>query len=209
MARTKDLYKPSRRKNGEGVGKFCTVNLKEDIAIEFKLLVKAYSEVYGQKMTPTQVIKRLMDAGVKRCDPEVYAVFCKSLEEGVAPEPALEITHPVDPTEGDVWEMKYFFKKDGEQLKAQWAKSDKASFSVKVNNRSCGVREMRKNGWILINEVGVEISEEQAIIIAQKRRKHLEEVEFQEMSARFESIYGKDDWSEVPLQPFPYSEEEK
>ena len=77
MARTKDLYKPSRRKNGEGVGKFCTVNLKEDIAIEFKLLVKAYSEVYGQKMTPTQVIKRLMDAGVKRCDPDVHAVFSR------------------------------------------------------------------------------------------------------------------------------------
>ena len=110
MARTKDLYKPSRRKNGEGVGKFCTVNLKEDIAIEFKLLVKAYSEVYGQKMTPTQVIKRLMDAGVKRCDPDVYAVFSRLKEEGT-PEPVLEITHPVDPTEGEVWEMKYFFEK--------------------------------------------------------------------------------------------------
>ena len=84
MGRNKGIYKPQRRAHGEGQAKFCTVNLKEEIAVEFKLLVKAYSEVYG-KMTPTQVIKRLMDASVKRCDPDVHAVFQSLKEEGVAP----------------------------------------------------------------------------------------------------------------------------
>ena len=174
---------------------------------EFPIGVKAYSEVYG-KMTPTQVIKRLIDAGLKRCDPEVYEALIRRTEGGTQ-EPVLEITYPVDPTEGEVWEMRYFFEKNGEQLEAEWAKSDKASFSVKVNNRSCGVKEMLQKGWVLINEVGIEISEDQALVIAQKRRKHLEDLELQEMSARLESIYSKqDDWSEV-LQPYPYSEEKK
>ena len=189
MARTKDLYKPSRRKNGEGVGKFCTVNLKEDIAIEFKLLVKAYSEAYGQKMTPTQVIKRLMDAGVKRCDPEVYEAFSRLKEKGVAPEPVLEIIPPVDPTEGEVWNRKYFFEKDGKKIPAEWAKSEKASFSAKINNRYIGVREMKKNGWKLRDDAGNELTEDQAMVIAQKRRKHQEDVEFQ----RECDIYSQDE----------------
>lgn len=201
MARIKDIYKPSRRKNGEGVGKFCTVNLKEDIATEFKHLVQAYSDIYGQKMTPTQVIKRLMDAGVKRCDPDVYAAFLRQRDEGT-PKPVVEITPPVDPTEGEVWNMKYFFEKDGEEIEAEWAKSDKTSFSVKINNRSCGVREMLKKGWILLNEAGIEITEEQAMVIAQKRRKHLEDVEFQSKLDNY-SIYCCDNSAQSNRHTLP------
>lgn len=184
MGRSKNIYKPLRNRHGEGKRRFTTIGLNDEVAAEFKQVVKAYSEVYG-KMTPAQVIKRLIDAGLKRCDPEVFDAFIR-LTEGGTPEPVLEIVHQVDPTEGEVWEMQYFFEKDGEQLAAEWAKSDKASFSVKINNRSCGVREMLKNGWILMNDGGIEINEEQAMVVAQKRKKHLEEVEFQEMSARFE-----------------------
>ena len=188
MGRNKGIYKSKRRAHGEGQAKFCTVNVKEEVTQEFKLLVKAYSDVYGQKMTPTQVIKRLMDAGVKRCDPDVHAVFQSLKEEGVAPEPVLEIIHPVDPTEGEVWDMKYYFEKDGEQLEAEWAKSDKASFSVKLNNRYYGVKEMQKKGWLLKNEVGIEITEEQAMEIARKRRRHLEEVAYQAEKERWEKL---------------------
>lgn len=184
MGRSKNIYKPLRNRHGEGKRRYTTIGLNDEVAAEFKLVVNAYSEVYG-KMTPAQVIKRLIDAGLKRCDPEVFDAFIR-LTEGGTPEPVLEIVHQVDPTEGEVWEMQYFFEKDGEQLAAEWAKSDKASFSVKINNRSCGVREMLKNGWILMNDGGIEINEEQAMVVAQKRKKHLEEVEFQEMSARFE-----------------------
>lgn len=182
MARHKELYKGRRRLHGEGTGRFCTVNLREEIANEFKLVVKAYSEVYGERVTPTQVIKRLMDAGLKRCDPEVFEAFIR-ITEGGSPEPVLEIVHQVDPTEGEVWEMKYFFEKDGEQIPAEWAKSEKASFSAKINNRYYGVREMLKNGWTLWNDAGIKVTEEQAMIIAQKRRKHLEELKFQALAS--------------------------
>ena len=164
MARIKDIYKPSRRKNGEGVGKFCTVNLKEDIATEFKHLVQAYSDIYGQKMTPTQVIKRLMDAGVKRCDPDVYAAFLRQRDEGT-PKPVVEITPPVDPTEGEVWEMRYFFEKEGEEIEAKMnSKGD--SFSAKIGNRFYSLDELLRKGWKFMNDGGVEISEEEAKVIA-------------------------------------------
>ena len=158
MGRSKNIYKPLRNKHGEGKRRYTTIGLNEEVAAELKVLVKAYSEVYG-KMTPAQVIKRLIDVGLKRCDPEVFDAFIRLTEGG--PEPVLEVTHPVDPTEGEVWQMKYFFEKDGEQLEAEWAKSEKASFSVKVNNRYCGVKEMHKNGWKLINDAGIEITEDE------------------------------------------------
>ena len=42
-----NIYKPLRRKHGEGTGKFATFGLKQEVADEFRLLVQAYSEVYG------------------------------------------------------------------------------------------------------------------------------------------------------------------
>lgn len=176
MGRSKNIYKPLRNRHGEGKRRYTTIGLNDEVAAELKLVVKAYSEVYG-RMTPAQVIKRLIDAGLRRCDPEVFDAFIR-LTEGGMPEPVLEIVHQVDPTEGEVWNRKYFFEKDGEKIPAEWAKSEKASFSAKVNNRYCGVREMNKNGWTLRNDAGIKITEEQAMIIAQKRRKHLEELEF-------------------------------
>ena len=165
MARERNIYKPLRRKHGEGVEKFSTVGLKNEVALEFKHLVKAYSEVYGQKMTPTQVIKRFMDAGVKRCDPDVYAVFSRLKEEGT-PEPILEIAHPVDPTEGDVWELRYFFEKDGEELEAH--PGDKTSFYCHYNGKNVGISSMLHDGWKLYNDGGIEINKEQAKIISEK-----------------------------------------
>ena len=180
MGRSKNIYKPLRNRHGEGKRRYTTIGLNDEVAAELKLVVKAYSEIYG-KMTPAQVIKRLIDAGLKRCDPEVFDAFIRLTEEG--PEPVLEIDHYVDPTEGNVWEMKYFFEKDGEQIPAEWAKSEKASFSAKINNRYYGVREMLKNGWTLWNDAGIKVTEEQAMIIAQKRRKYLEELEFQALAS--------------------------
>lgn len=186
MGRSKNIYKPLRNRHGEGKRRYTTIGLNDEVAAELKLVVKAYSEVYG-RMTPAQVIKRLIDAGLRRCDPEVFDAFIR-LTEGGMPEPVLEIVHQDDPTEGEVWNRKYFFEKDGEKIPAEWAKSDKASFSAKINNRYCGVREMNKNGWTLSNDAGIKITEEQAMIIAQKRRKHLEDVEFQRKSSSSEYL---------------------
>ena len=169
MARDRNIYKPLRRKHGEGVDKFATVGLKQEIAQEFKFLVKAYSEVYGQKMTPTQIIKRLMDAGVKRCDPDVYAVFSRLKEEGT-PEPVLGIIHPVDPTEGAIWEMRYLAVKDGEEIELQVG--DKQPFYGKLNGKDVGLWKFLHEGYTFMNDAGVEISEDQAKIIAKIIKEH-------------------------------------
>ena len=159
MARDRNIYKPLRRKHGEGVDKFATVGLKKEVAQEFKFLVKAYSEVYGQKMTPTQVIKRLMDAGVKRCDPDVHAVFSR-LKEAGTPEPVLES----DPTKGNVWERRYFAVKDGDKIELQVG--DKQPFYGKFNGKDVGLWKFLQEGYSFMNDAGLEINEEQAKIIS-------------------------------------------
>ena len=161
MARDRNIYKPLRRKHGEGVDKFATVGLKKEVAQEFKFLVKAYSEVYGQKMTPTQVIKRLMDAGVKRCDPDVHAVFSR-LKEAGTPEPVLES----DPTKGNVWERRYFAVKDGDKIELQVG--DKQPFYGKFNGKDVGLWKFIQEGYTFMNDAGIEINEDQAKIISIK-----------------------------------------
>ena len=160
MARDRNIYKPLRRKHGEGVDKFATVGLKKEVAQEFKFLVKAYSEVFGQKMTPTQVIKRLMDAGVKRCDPDVHAVFSR-LKEAGTPGPLLES----DPTKGNVWERRYFAVKDGDKIELQVG--DKQPFYGKFNGKDVGLWKFIQEGYTFMNDAGIEINEDQAKIIAQ------------------------------------------
>ena len=48
---------------------------------------------------------------------------------------------------------------------------------------------MKKNGWKLRDDAGNELTEDQAMVIAQKRRKHQEDVEFQ----RECDIYSQDE----------------
>ena len=195
MKKRKLLAKRPKAKNGQK--RQVTIKhilLPEELVAELQLYKQAYSDVINQKVSWEQMFHRWME-NIGRFDPDVKlrveamktpVITPEQKAEQQVEQPSLERIFSVDPTEGEVWNMKYYFEKDGEQLKAEWAKSDKASFSVKINNRSCGVREMLKNGWILMNDGGIEINEEQAMVVAQKRKKHLEEVEFQEMSARFE-----------------------
>ena len=114
MGRSKNIYKPSRNRHGEGRRRYTTIGLNDEVAAEFKQVVNAYSEVYG-KMTPGQVIKRLIDAGLKRCDPEVYEAFIKRTEGGM-PEPVLKITPGVEISEEQQWDdSKFLLVRDGEQ----------------------------------------------------------------------------------------------
>lgn len=197
MKKRKLLAKRPKAKNGQK--RQVTIKhilLPEELVAELQLYKQAYSDVLNQKVSWEQMFHRWMES-IGRFDPDVKlrveavktpVTTPEQVEEPVVSEqveqPSLKKTFPVDPTEGDVWEMKYFFEKNGEQIEAEWAKSDKASFSFKVNNRYCGVREMKKNGWVLMNDAGIEISEEQAMVIARKRRKHLEEIEFQRLIER-------------------------
>lgn len=191
MGRSKNIYKPLRNRHGEGRRRYTTIGLNDEVAAELKLVVKAYSEVYG-RMTPAQVIKRLIDAGLKRCDPEVFDAFIRLTECGT-PEPVLEIVHQVDPTEGEVWDRKYFFEKDGEQVDAKInVKGD--SFSAKIGNRFYGVKELRRKEWVFMNDRRVEITEEQARVIAQKIVQHKVDMYYKHAA---EAVRAKEkEWNE-------------
>ena len=78
--------------------------------------------------------------------------------------------YPVDPKEGEVWDMRYFFERDGEEIKAYVGKY--SWFSAKLNGEERSSDEMIKDGWILQNDAGVEISPEQEAQIALKIQLH-------------------------------------
>lgn len=190
MKKRKLLAKRPKAKNGQK--RQVTIKhilLPAQLVEELRLYKQAYSDVLNQKVSWEQMFSRWKE-NIGRFDLDVKLRVeamktpvntPEQKAEQQVEQPSLERIFSVDPTEGDVWEMKYFFEKDGEQIEAEWAKSDKASFSVKFKNRSCGVKEMLKNGWVLMNDAGIEITEEQALIIAQTRRKHLKDLELQVM----------------------------
>ena len=170
MENNKIFYSPPRRKHGEGAGKFCTVNLQEEINDEFKLLLQAYSEVCGQKVTPTQVIKRLMDIGVQLCDPDVFEAFTQK-RKGEIDKAIAEIPQNIDPTDGDVWDKEYFFEKAGERLSAHMSKEGKFSFK-QSQHRYIPIKKMLEDGYTFKNDAGIIINEPQAITIGKKIVEH-------------------------------------
>lgn len=191
MKKRKLLAKRPKAKNGQkrqAVIKH--ILLPEELVAELQLYKQAYSDVLNQKVSWEQMLHRWME-NIGRFDPDVKlrveamktpVTTPEQVEEQVVSEqveqPTIDQTF-VDPTEGEVWNRKYFFEKDGKKIPAEWAKSEKASFSAKINNRYIGVREMKKNGWKLRDDAGNELTEEQAMAIARKRRKHLEDIEEQ------------------------------
>lgn len=212
MKKRKLLAKRPKAKNGQkrqAVIKH--ILLPEELVAELQLYKQAYSDVLNQKVSWEQMLHRWME-NIGRFDPDVKlrveamktpVTTPEQTVEQQVEQPAIDQTFHEDPTEGEVWDRKYFFEKDGKKIPAEWAKSEKASFSVKINNRSCGVREMLKRGWVLKNDAGIEISEEQAMVIAQKRRKHQEDIEFQRASEMFSSY--RDDSSLEEDDPIPES----
>lgn len=216
MKKRKLLAKRPKAKNGQK--RQVTIKhilLPEELVAELQLYKQAYSDVLNQKVSWEQMFHRWMES-IGRFDPDVKLIveamkmpvtITEQTEEPVVSEhveqPSLKKTFPVDPTEGDVWEMKYFFEKDGEQIPAEWAKSEKASFSAKINNRYIGVREMNKNGWTLRNDAGIDITEEQAMEIARKRRKHLEDIEEQRLREQARR-YSEQLEEEVPAFDYKY-----
>ena len=202
MKRRKLLAKRPKAKNGQK--RQVTIKhilLPEELVAELQLYKQAYSDVLSQKVSWEQMLHRWME-NIGRFDPDVKlrveaiktpVITPEQTVEQQVEQPALEQTFSGDPTEGEGWDMKYYFEKNGVQLEAEWAKSENASFSVKLNNRYYGVKEMQKKGWILKNEDGIKISEEQAMVIAQKRKKHLEEVAYQAEMERWEELGSDSD----------------
>lgn len=176
------LVKKKRGEKGKGRATiFKQINLPEDVIEDIKL----YRDIYGIKFSPNkdeygnsipvrisyeQIIRRWMD-NVGRFDPEVQSEVL-AVKEYRKNNPA--VTYPVDQTEGDVWDMRYFFEKDGEQLEAK--AGDMAPFYARLNGRNVGIKALLEDEWVFMNEVGIEITMDQAIIIRDKIKKHQSEV---------------------------------
>ena len=80
-------------------------------------------------------------------------------------------TYPVDPTQGNVWEMEYFFENyDGDSYPARIR--DIEPFETEVNGEVLGMEEMINREFALYNDAGIEISYRQALIIKNKILAH-------------------------------------
>lgn len=172
------LVKKKRGEKGKGRATiFKPINLPEDVIEDLKL----YRDIYSIKFSPNkdesgnpipvrisyeQVIRRWMD-NVGRFDPEVQSEV-QAVKEYRKNHPV--VSHPVDPTEGDVWILHYFFERDGEQLEA--IAGDMAPFYARLNGRNVGIKALLEDGWVFMNEVGIEISLDQAIAIRKKISEH-------------------------------------
>ncbi len=88
-------------------------------------------------------------------------------EEEVMPVPEAVA---VDPTEGAVWDVRYYFVKDGEELEA--FAGDKAAFYCKQDGQNIGMTSMINRGWKLVNDAGVELTKSQAVKIREIIKSH-------------------------------------
>lgn len=75
----------------------------------------------------------------------------------------------IDPTEGDVWDLKYFFKKGSEILRAY--PGHYTAFYCNYRGKATGLSTMIQEGWILMNEHGVELDKKQTMKIRDRIRK--------------------------------------
>ena len=172
------LVKKKRGEKGKGRATiFKPINLPEDVIEDLKL----YRDIYGVKFSPNkdesgnpipvrisyeQILRRWMD-NVGRFDPEVQ---CEVLAVKEYRKNHPVVTYPVDPTEGEVWDLRYFFERDGEQLEARLG--DMAPFYARLKGRNVGIKALLEDEWVFMNDAGIEITLDQAIIIRNKIREH-------------------------------------
>ena len=80
-------------------------------------------------------------------------------------------TYPVDPTEGEIWEMRHFFERDGEELDA--IPGDLTPFYAIKEGRRVGMKQLFADGWVLMNDAGIEIDYDQAAEVSRILKQHL------------------------------------
>lgn len=206
MKKRKLLSKRPKAKNGQKRQTVIKhILLPEELVVKLQLYKQAYSDVLNQKVSWEQMLHRWME-NIGRFDPDVKlrveamktpVTTPEQVEEPVVSEqveqPAIDQTFHEDPTEGEVWDRKYFFEKDGVQVDAKInVKGD--SFSAKIGNRFYGVKELRRKEWVFMNDRRVEITEEQARVIAQKIVQHKVDMYYQHAA---EAVRAKEkEWNE-------------
>ena len=171
--------KKPRGKKGEGRATiFKPVNLPVDVAEDLKLLKNLYevacaeqNDQWGNpvplKLSYGQILSHWID-NLDQLDPSIAEEFAQAKKARAS----MPKTYPVDPTEGDVWDMKYFFtNEDGDEVEAIPDKS--GTFIAMMDGFKATTESMLLNGWTLINEAGIEITPKQARTVVEKILSHL------------------------------------
>ena len=172
------LKKKKRGRKGEGRAVvYRPINIPVDVLDDLRLCKDIYETVYAEEkdgngypipidITYGQLLTYWMD-NLDKFDPEVSREFreCKEMR-AKAPE-----TFPVDPTEGDIWEMTYsFINRKGDEIEAILDKD--GHFYANYQGLKVSVANMMLNDWDFINEAGIEIDAEQADKVAAKILRH-------------------------------------
>ena len=172
--KSRKLFTRKKAKNGEGRQSVIKhLLLPEEVIRELRLYKDAYSICLSREkdergntipfnITWEQMLRRWMD-NVGRFDKDVKE-YVESGKAHLAANPPAP-TFPVDPTEGEIWKMRYFFEHDGEELDA--IPGDMTPFYAVKEGRNVGMKQLLAEGWMLLNEVGIEINYEQAVKISQ------------------------------------------
>ena len=119
------------------------------------------------QVTWEQMLRRWMD-NVGRFDKDVKE-YVKTAREHLAVNPPAPI-FPVDPTAGDIWDMRYIFEKDGEELDA--IPGDLTPFYAVKEGRNVGMKQLFAEGWTLMNDAGIEIDYDQAAEVSRILKEH-------------------------------------
>lgn len=172
--KSRKLFTRKKAKNGEGRQSVIKhLLLPEELIRELRLYKDAYSICLSREkdkrvnITWEQMLRRWMD-NVGRFDKDVKE-YVKTAREHLAANPPAP-TFPVDPTEGDIWEMRHFFERDGEELDA--IPGDLTPFYAVRDGGHVGMESLLAEGWSLINDAGIEIDYGQAAEVSRILKEH-------------------------------------
>lgn len=165
--------KPKGKDNTGRSTKVTSIMISQDLKDRLSELKDAYECCYNETVTYDQMLARWAD-NVSRIDPKVpgclEAIRGERMKEQERMAAGLDITAEYL-KENEPWELRYMFKKDGEEVEAYLG--DKAAFYAKMTGRSIGMAAMMKDGWTLMNEVGVELDINEAWRIHNIIKAHL------------------------------------
>ena len=177
--KSRKLFTRKKAKNGEGRQSVIKhLLLPEEVIKELRLYKDAYSICLSRKkdergntipanITWEQMLRRWMD-NVGRFDKDVKE-YVESGKAHLAANPPAP-TFPVDPTEGEIWKMRYFFEHDGEELDA--IPGDMTPFYAVKEGRNVGMKQLFADGWVLMNEAGIEIDYNKAAEVSRILKEH-------------------------------------
>lgn len=176
--RANKLFKRPKAENGAGRSvKIKHLLLPEEVVEDLRLYKDIYSVCLAKekdengnpipvRVTFEQMFRRWMD-NISRIDPDVQRAF----ETAKASRMEQPQTFDVNPAEGEIWEMRHFFERDGEQVDA--VPGDLAPFYAVINGRRIGMKALLADDWVLMNEAGIEIDYDKAGEVSRILKEHL------------------------------------